>query len=117
MKKVNYNGGRMIVDAELGLKRKHFSLLAIVAFIFSECAADAYGIEEMISGAAPGLTLLLLAIIPFVWALPAGLAVAECSNLIPASSGPYVWTKMAFGEFWGFSMGWWMIFEIGRAHV
>lgn len=110
MKKVNYNGGRMIVDAELGLKRKHFSLLAIVAFIFSECAAGAYGIEEMISGAAPGLTLLLLAIIPFVWALPAGLAVAECSNLIPASSGPYVWTKMAFGEFWGFSMGWWMIF-------
>ncbi len=110
MKKVNYNGGRLILDAELGLKRKHFSLLAIVAFIFSECAAGAYGIEEMISGAAPGLTLLLLAVIPFVWALPAGLAVAECSNLAPASSGPYVWTKLAFGEFWGFAMGWWMVF-------
>lgn len=37
-----------------------------------------------------------------------GLYVSELTNLAPVDSGPYVWVKMAFGEFWGFVFGLWM---------
>ena len=54
------------------------------------------------------MTLVLLVIIPLMWALPMGLYVSELTNLAPVDSGPYVWVKMAFGEFWGFAFGLWM---------
>lgn len=89
-------------------------------FIYCACAGGAFGIESMISSSGPGLTLVLLVLIPILWGLPIGLYSSELSNLAPVESGPYVWTKMAFGEFWGFSMGWWIIlanYLTGAAYV
>ena len=49
--------------------------------------------------------MILLVLIPILWAMPIGLYCSELTNLAPVESGPYVWAKMAFGEFWGFSFG------------
>ena len=108
MSKVNYTGGQVLTDATPGMKKKHFALPTMVFFIYCACAGGAFGIESMISSSGPGLTLLLLVLIPILWAMPIGLYCSELSNLVPVDAGPYVWSKMAFGEFWGFSTGFWM---------
>jgi amino acid transporter len=108
MAKQKYTGGMVLTDVTPGLKKKHFTLLGMTFFIYCACAGGAFGIEEMISSTGPGLTLLLLVLIPIFWGMPIGLYSSELTNLAPTEAGPYVWTKMAFGEFWGFSMGWWI---------
>lgn len=120
MSKLNYQGGQILTDNIVGLKKKHFTLAAMVFFIYCSTAGGAFGIEEMVSSSGPGLTLLLLVLIPIFWANPIGLYSAELTNLAPVDSGPYVWPKLAFGEFWGFTFGWWLIINLyltGPAYV
>ena len=106
--KVKYEGGQVLTDAMPDLKKTKFSLAGIVFFIFCAVSGGAFGIESIIPASGPGLTLVLLIVIPLMWALPMGLYVSELTNLAPVDSGPYVWMKMAFGEFWGFVFGLWM---------
>lgn len=120
MAKANYTGGQILTDAVPGMKKKHFSLAAMIFFLYCACAGGGFGIESMISSSGPGLTLILLVLIPILWALPIGLYSSELTNLVPVDAGPYVWSRMAFGEFWGFSMGWWMalaMYLTGCAYV
>ena len=109
MSKANYAGGQILADATPGLKKKNFTLPAMIFFLYCACAGGAFGVESMISSSGPGLTLILLVLIPILWALPIGLYCSELTNLIPVDAGPYVWTRMAFGEFWGFAFGFWKI--------
>lgn len=120
MAKINYKGGPILTDATPGMKKTRFSLLAMVFFLYCACAGGAFGVESMISSSGPGLTLILLIIIPLLWALPIGLYCSELTNLIPVDAGPYVWSRMAFGEFWGFSFGFWVAlagYLTGAAYV
>ena len=106
--KVKYEGGQVLTDVMPDLKKTKFSLLGVVFFIYCACSGGAFGIESIIPTSGPGMTLLLLVVIPLMWALPMGLYVSELTNLAPVDSGPYVWVKMAFGEFWGYAFGLWM---------
>lgn len=106
--KVKYEGGQVLTDVMPGLKKTKFSLAGMVFFIFCAVSGGAFGIESIIPASGPGMTLLLLILIPLMWALPMGLYVSELTNLAPVDSGPYVWMKMAFGEFWGYVFGLWM---------
>jgi amino acid transporter len=80
--------------------------------IFCLCAAGAYGIEEMIPEAGPGLTLVMLIVLPFVWSTPMGLVASELGSAIPEEGGFYKWVQRALGEFWGFQAGWWRTLSI-----
>ena len=120
MSKKNYTGGQILTDVTPGLKKSRFSLGAMVFFLYCACAGGAFGIEPMISSSGLGLTLILLVVIPLFWALPIGLYCSKLTNLVPVDAGPYVWTRMAFGEFWGFSFGFWMAlaaYLTGAAYV
>ena len=88
-----------------GLKKHDIKVSGIVFMLYCLVAAGAFGIEEMIPEAGPGMTLLLLCIFPFIWAYPISSLVAECSSVMPSEGGVYVWVKEAFGEFWGFQTG------------
>jgi amino acid transporter len=63
-------------------------------------------LEEAVQN-GPGTAILLILLLPFVWALPAALMTAELSSAIPAEGGYYVWVRRAMGPFWGFLCGWW----------
>ena len=63
----------MIVPAQAGLKKYRMTTSTVVFMIFCLCAAGAYGIEDMIPQAGPGLTLVMLIVLPFVWSTPMGL--------------------------------------------
>ena len=60
--------------SENPVKKHDLKVINIVFMIYCLCAAGAYGIEAMIPSSGPGLTLVLLMIIPFVWGLPMALA-------------------------------------------
>ena len=90
-----------------GLKKHDIKVAGIVFMLYCLVAAGAFGIEEMIPEAGPGMTLLLLVIFPIIWAYPISNMVAECGSVMPSEGGVYVWVKEAFGEFWGFQAGWW----------
>lgn len=90
-----------------GLKKHDIKVSGIVFMLYCLVAAGAFGIEEMIPEAGPGMTLILLIVFPIIWAYPISNLVAEMGSVLPSEGGVYVWAKEAFGEFWGFQAGWW----------
>jgi amino acid transporter len=61
----------------------------------------------MVTAVGPGMTFLLLALIPIFGGLPLLFMSAELSSALPVEGGLYRWVKTAFGDFWGFQAGWW----------
>ncbi|MGL4485055.1 MAG: APC family permease [Anaerovoracaceae bacterium] len=101
------------VDTEaLGIKKHDVKVSTVVFMIFCLCAAGAYGIEEMIPNAGPGLTIIMLIALPFVWSTPLGLVAAELGSARPQEGGYYKWVQEALGEYWGFQAGWWRTISI-----
>jgi amino acid transporter len=97
---------------EHGLKKHDIKTSTVVFMIFCLCAAGAYGIEEMIPAAGPGLTLIMLIVLPFIWSTPLGLVASELGSARPQEGGYYKWVQEACGEFWGFQAGWWRTISI-----
>jgi amino acid transporter len=102
----------MIDPAQHGLKQYEMKTSTVVFMIFCLCAAGAYGIEEMIPQAGPGLTLVMLIVLPFLWSTPMGLVAAELGSALPQEGGYYKWVQRACGEFWGFQAGWWRTISV-----
>lgn len=104
--------GAKVDTEELGLKKHDLKVSTVVFMIFCLCAAGAYGIEEMIPESGPGLTLVMLIVLPFVWSTPLGLVASELGSARPQEGGYYKWVQEALGEFWGFQAGWWRTISI-----
>lgn len=49
------------------LKKHDIKVSGIVFMLYCLVAAGAFGIEEMIPDAGPGMTIILLCVFPFVW--------------------------------------------------
>jgi amino acid transporter len=101
-----------IDPARRGLKQYEMKTSTVVFMIFCLTAAGAYGIEEMIPTAGPGLTLVMLIVLPFLWSTPMGLVAAELGSALPQEGGYYKWVQRACGEFWGFQAGWWRTISV-----
>lgn len=95
-----------------GLKKHDIKVSTVVFMIFCLVAAGCYGIEEMIPECGPGLTIIMLCVLPFVWGLPFGLVASELGSVRPQEGGYYKWVQEALGEFWGFQAGWWRSISI-----
>src|SRR6266704_1007194 len=78
----------------------------LVFMTYSVICSGAYGLEEMVSSSGPGMTMLTLVVLPFIWAVPVSLACAELSSRYPVEGGYYRWARMAFGDFTGYMAGW-----------
>ncbi len=94
-------------DSLRHLRKSKISALGIAFMLFCLVSAGAFGIEEIIPAAGPGLTLIILIVLPIVWARPISRLVAEANAVLPREGGIYAWAKETFGEFWGFQAGWW----------
>ncbi len=82
------------------LKTAHVGLLALVGMYFAEICSGAFGIEEMIPQAGPGMSLVILVLLAFVWAAPLSFICAELGSARPGEGGVLIWIKEALGEFW-----------------
>ncbi len=56
-----------------------------------------------------GPAAILAWVIAGLMAITIALCFAECSSIIPRVGGPYAYAKEAFGDFWGFLVGWSLI--------
>jgi amino acid transporter len=91
----------------LGAKpRRQLTLLPLIAAIFFMVSGGPYGLEEIIQKAGYSRTILILAIVPFIWGLPVALMVGELSAALPEEGGYYAWVRRAMGPFWGFQEAW-----------
>jgi amino acid transporter len=61
----------------------------------------------MVSTSGPGMALLFMLVVPWLFSLPMALATAEMATAMPVEGGFYRWVRAAFGNFWGFECGWW----------
>jgi amino acid transporter len=89
-----------------GAAPRKASLVQLVFLMYSVMCAGAYGLEGMVSATGPGLTLLVLFVLPLVWAAPISLANAELTARHPVEGGFYRWARMAFGDFAGYQAAW-----------
>ena len=80
-----------------GLKQHKVGVIGIVGMIYAMTAAGAYGIEDMISSSGPGMTIIMLLVLPLVWAFPIALASCELGSAIPDECGFYRWVQRALG--------------------
>ena len=87
----------------MGLKRE-MRPLAVLATMFVLLSGGPYGLEEVIPRAGPGLALLVLSLMVFVWAVPYALVVAELVSVLPAEGGIYQWFRASLGPFWAFQL-------------
>lgn len=75
--------------------------------VFCCVSGGPFGLEGLIGASGPGLGLLLILIIPLLWAVPDALVTAELSSAMPVEGGYYQWVKRALGPFAAFLNGWW----------
>jgi len=94
------------------LKKNKMGVWTVVFMLYCLCAAGAFGIEEMIPILGPGLTIVLLLLLPGIYGYPIGLMCAELGSVKPEEGGFYTWPRDALGEFWGFQAGWWRTFGV-----
>jgi amino acid transporter len=79
---------------------------ALVFVMFFNVSGGAYTIEGLVATAGPGLALLTLLVLPFIWSLPETLIIGELASMLPEEGGYYRWVRRAFGPFWAFQNGW-----------
>lgn len=89
------------------LKRHALSSLTLFIMIFVLVCGGYFGIEDIVSQAGPGLSIAVLILVPIFWAAPQALIASELGSALPEEGGYYKWVQRAFGEFWGFQVGWW----------
>lgn len=86
--------------------KKEMTALGLIAATFFIVSGGPYGLEDLIAQTGYGLGILILCLVPFLWALPTALMVGELASAIPDSGGFYIWVQRALGRFWGFQEAW-----------
>jgi len=100
------------VNGVAGLQKVDMKVTGIIVMVYCLCSAGAFGIEEMIPAAGPGMSIILLLVFPIIWGYPICNCVSECGSLLPEEGGIYIWVREAFGEFWAFLANWWGIMAL-----
>ena len=94
------------------LKRAQVRIVTVFFMIYILVSGGSFGIEDMVSSSGPGLTLLLLILLPIFWSMPMALIASELGSALPGEGGFYVWARRALGDFWGFQTAWWWSLSI-----
>ena len=90
-------------------RERRLNLLALASLIFFTTSGGAFGLEPLVGAVGPGWAVVLIAVTPLVWSLPAALMAAELTALMPEEGGYYVWIREAFGPFCAVQQAWWMM--------
>lgn len=82
------------------VEKRKMGVISVVGMFYAICCAGAFGVEEMIPECGPGMTILLLILLPLIWALPYSYIIAEMGAARPVEGGNMIWIKEALGEYW-----------------
>jgi amino acid transporter len=90
-----------------GLKRVRMRLITAVIFVFTLTCSGSFGMEDVVSSSGPGMTLIMILVLPFVWSVPLAFVSSELGAMVPEAGGLYRWIRRGMGEYWSFQAGWW----------
>lgn len=88
-----------------GLKRVRMRLITAVVFVFTLTCSGSFGTEDVVSESGPGLTLLMILILPFVWSVPMALVASELGSIGPEAGGLHRWIRRGMAECWSLQAG------------
>lgn len=91
---------------ESNVQKKKVKFIPMVFLMYMFISGGAFGIEDMIGGAGPGIALCILILLPIIWAYPYGLVCTEMGAKYPEAAGMYGWIKKALGRFPAYIAGW-----------
>lgn len=94
------------IIAEAGKLKRGLTLLPLAGLIYFTVCGGTFGIEPLVGSSGPGLSLLMMFVIPIIFSIPIMLMVNEMTSMMPREGGYYYWIKQAFGPFAGFLAGW-----------
>ena len=86
--------------------KRTLGTISLMAVVFFNVSGGPFSIEGLVAQLGPVLAIAMLALVPFLWALPETLIIAELSSMLPEEGGYYRWVRRAFGPFWAFQNGW-----------
>ena len=86
--------------------RRSLGTVGLVFVMFFTVSGGAFTMEGLVASVGPGMALMLLVVIPVVWAAPEALLIGELASMLPEEGGYYRWVRRAFGPFWAFQNGW-----------
>ena len=95
-------------EPHAALKTHRISVRTLFLVVFILVCAGPFGIEEMVSTSGPGVSVLLLLLVPLVWGAPLALVCTELASAIPDEGGPYPWVERGLGPMCAFLSGWWL---------
>ncbi|MGN6220808.1 MAG: APC family permease [Microbacterium sp.] len=84
---------------------RQIPLWSLVGLIFFSVSGGAYGLEELVPAAGPGLALLLILVTPIIYGIPIAAITAELSTALPNEGGTYEWARRGLNSFWAFQAG------------
>jgi amino acid transporter len=90
-----------------GLKRVRMRLITAVVFVFTLTCSGSFGMEDVVSSSGPGMTLIMILVLPFLWSVPMAFVASELGSMVPEAGGLYRWVRRGMGEYWSFQAGWW----------
>jgi amino acid transporter len=79
--------------------------------MYASVCGGPYGMEDWVAKTGPGLFILLLFTLPWIWGVPMAFAGAEMSARRPTAGGYYRWAQEYLGDFWGYQAGVWSLFS------
>ncbi|MBZ9689836.1 APC family permease [Clostridium estertheticum] len=91
---------------EIVRSKKKIKLLPMICMMYLFISGGGFGLEDMIGGAGPGISLIILLILPIVWAYPYGLICTELGAKYTEEPGFYGWIRRALGKFPAYIAGW-----------
>lgn len=87
-------------------KKTKLGVWSIVPVMYVLVSSGGWGSEDLIGTCGPGLALLMFILVPFIWAYPFSLIVAELSSAYPEEGGIYAWVYRILGKKAAFFSGW-----------
>src|SRR5881275_2804432 len=78
---------------------RQIGFLPLLALFYGYTAGGPFGYEEIFQGSGPGMSLVFLTFVPFLWSIPISFAAAEMNSILPVQGGFYRWVRAAFGDF------------------
>ncbi len=87
-------------------RARKLTTLTLAAATFFMVSGGPFGLEDLIGNAGYLRSIIIILLVPILWAFPTTLMVSELSAAIPLDGGYYVWVTRALGPFWGFQEAW-----------
>ncbi len=89
------------------IRKRGLNTFLLLMTLYCCVSGGPFGLEPLVASSGAGMALLLILVVPIVWALPDSLITAELTAAIPEEGGYIVWVRRAMGEGMAFVNGWW----------